>query len=97
MILIPGVESAPFYYWHGMPFSGKFEMLGWHQHLLALGIDKAETLEYLPIIGNDKGLRKGWDIVSLWPFILLAVGMIFSRRHKMFALAIVSIAVYFYK
>ena len=44
MIVIPGVESAPFYYWKGNPFNGTLEMHGWHKHMLVFGMDKADDI-----------------------------------------------------
>lgn len=36
MILIPGVESAPFYYWTGSPFKRNLTAHNWEKHLLLL-------------------------------------------------------------
>ncbi len=99
LVLIPGIESAPFYYWEGSPLdsvaleggkaggkgikelrqrtqaSGNLKMYNWHQHLLALGLEKYADFRNLPIIGNPRGLRKGFNAAALWPVVLLIFGL----------------------
>jgi|TARA_B100001971_G_C17892733_1_gene383875 hypothetical protein len=39
MIVIPGSESAPFYYWSGSCFKGNLTAHNWERHLLVIGMD----------------------------------------------------------
>jgi len=58
IVLIPGIEAAPFYYWTGSIFDQSLKIHNWHKHLLVIGLEKASDYEQLPVIGNEKGLRK---------------------------------------
>ncbi|MCD6228597.1 MAG: hypothetical protein J7K17_03895, partial [Candidatus Omnitrophica bacterium] len=51
LIIIPGTESAPFYYWEGSPLRGNLKMYNWHRHILTVGLEKVEDYKNLPIIG----------------------------------------------
>jgi hypothetical protein len=52
MIIIPGIESAPYYYWQGSIFSNDLTIKDWHKHMLVIGLFSAEDLEHLPVLGN---------------------------------------------
>ncbi len=74
MVFIHGAESAPFYYWTGSPYRKNLEMYDWHKHLLTIGLEKPEDYENLPVIGNEKGLRKRFQPFLMWPVLLAALG-----------------------
>ena len=83
LVIIPGVESAPFYYWQGSPINSSLKMHNWHKHMLAIGLEDAEDYEYLPVIGNKKVLRlpfKLKDTYRLWPLLILLVGILFQSK-----------------
>lgn len=85
LILIPGAESAPFYYWQGSPFDNNFKLCNWHKHILVIGLDEARDYRYLPVVGNRHGLRIpfGWrDIYQLWPILMLIAGIICLRKRQ---------------
>ena len=48
MLIIPGVESAPFYYWEGSPFRKNLKVKNWHKHMLIVGLKKIEDYENIP-------------------------------------------------
>jgi hypothetical protein len=52
MIVIPGVESAPFYYWTGAPFGEGLTAHNWERHILVMGLEKAEDYTNLPVLHN---------------------------------------------
>jgi len=52
MILIPGAESSPFYYWEGSYFQGNLTVCNWERHLIILGLEKPKDYEELPILHN---------------------------------------------
>ena len=56
LLLIPGVESAPFYYWHGSVFNNSLKLSDWHKSILVIGLEKITDYTNLPIIGNKRGL-----------------------------------------
>ena len=82
MILIPGAESAPFYYWEGSPLRGDLKMCNWHKHILAVGLETYEDYDNLPVVGNPKGLRKNFSVYKLWPFLTLILGILCLRKRQ---------------
>jgi len=65
MLIIPGIETAPYYYWQGSPWNGDMAIKDWHKHLLVIGMADAAALEYLPVIGNPRGLMMPWSAKSI--------------------------------
>lgn len=51
-VLIPGTESAPFYYWTGSPFSGNLTAHDHERRILTMGLEKPEDYETLPVLHN---------------------------------------------
>jgi hypothetical protein len=85
IIIIPGVEAAPFYYWKGNPAGDDFKLYDWHKHMLVIGMDKAEDYDYLPSVANIKSLRQPFvkeDLILLWPLLMLVLGVISARKRK---------------
>lgn len=78
MIVIPGVESAPFYYWKGSPFNGTLEMIGWHKHMLVFGMDKADDYINLPVVENHSA--GSFNILLLWPVLLLVAALTVNMK-----------------
>ncbi len=75
IVVIPGVESFPFYYWKGGILQG-LTMVNGYKHLLAIGMDSGEDYEQLPSMGN--GFFRGYGIAtlfSLWPLVLIYLGL----------------------
>jgi len=52
MILIPGSESVPFYYWKGSPLSKNLTAHDHEKRLLTIGMEKPEDYQSLPVIHN---------------------------------------------
>lgn len=88
MIIVPGVESAPFYYWTGNPFSGTLTMHGWNKHILLFGMEKEEDYRGLPVVSNPNhpGPFTFW---LLWPILLLIPAWLTKKRARavMYSLA----------
>src|SRR4030042_1929642 len=82
LIVIPGLEATPHYYWQGSPLAGNLTMYGWHKHLLVMGLEDVDDYRKLPVIGNEKGLRTGVNFLSLWPLLLFAGGFWCLKRRK---------------
>ena len=77
-VIIPGVESAPYYHWEGIPFTKSFALKDWHRHILAIGLESAKDFRKLPILGNPRGLLLPFNIKNIiylcLPVIILACG-----------------------
>ncbi len=85
MVIIAGVESAPFYLWSGIPFSGKFKISDWHKHILVIGLEKAQDYADLPVVSNKAKLKRRYevkDILRLWPFLVIAAGLVLLKRRE---------------
>ena len=60
MLIIPGVESAPFYYWEGNPFRKNLKIKNWHKHMLIVGLEKKEDYKFIPSLSNPRGFNGGF-------------------------------------
>jgi len=50
VILLPGVEVSPFYWWQGMPMLAGFTLRDWSRHLVVTGIDRPQDWGNLPLL-----------------------------------------------
>ena len=57
MIIIPGSETAPFYYWTGSYFRKNLTAHNHEKRILTIGLENAEDYRGLPIIHNDLSTR----------------------------------------
>ncbi|MDF0672777.1 MAG: hypothetical protein P0120_00335 [Nitrospira sp.] len=72
LIIIPGVEVAPHYYWTGSLLHGDLTMHNAQRNLLVIGLEKAEDYEHLPARGNSCSFVWGWQsVVNGLPLLLL--------------------------
>ena len=54
LLVMAGVEAAPFYYWRRSPFDQLGgEIHDWNQHLLVMGLEDGQVLERLPLETAD--------------------------------------------
>ncbi len=76
MIIIPGSETVPFYYWTGNPITGVLTAHNHEKRLLTVGMENADDYENLPILHNSLSLKNAGHAVpeliffpphSLWP------------------------------
>jgi hypothetical protein len=77
-ILIPGAESAPFYYWRGSYFKKNLTVCDWERHLLIFGLDNPKDYEQLPILHNGystKYIRSSVSAGFILFSALLIVGL----------------------
>ncbi len=73
VLLIPGLESAPFYYWSGSLRSGGITANDWRKHIHIIGLSNPDDIEGLPILRN--GLS-GRYFFPLLPGLLIFSGVI---------------------
>jgi hypothetical protein len=57
MIIIPGSETTPFYYWTGNPLQGKLTAHNHERRMLTIGLDSPSDYENLPILHNHYSVR----------------------------------------
>jgi hypothetical protein len=84
LILIEGVESAPFYYWGIDILAGEWFFHNWNKHLICIGLDEEDYLN-LPILGGE-GIRMWhWSsLLLLWPLAGLVYVVVAAGRHPAF-------------
>ena len=70
MLVLGGIESAPFYYWQGSPLDDTFSIHNWHKHMLVFGLKSARDYLYLPVIGNKRGLTLPFSFKNVFYFIV---------------------------
>lgn len=83
LIVIDGVESAPYYTWDVDWRRREWTVRGWNRHIMAVGLDDAEAYRSLPVLGGPGELapQDGHSILRmLWPFLGLAWALWLGRR-----------------
>jgi hypothetical protein len=74
MIIIPGSETAPFYYWTGSPLKKNLTAHNHEKRILTIGMEQPEDYKNLPILHN--GFSRKY-IKTIVPEIALFVILIF--------------------
>lgn len=85
VLLIPGVEVAPHYFWTGSLPGRDLTMHNSQKNLLVFGLPRAEDYAALPVNGNPASYRYGWSsLVNVAPGLLLvpAVWLWQRRTYK---------------
>jgi len=85
MVVVPGVEVVPHYYWTGSPFSGDLTNHDLQKNVLVFGITDPETLKRLPSTGNPYLRRySARSLVEALPGLLVVPGLwlIAVRRRR---------------
>ena len=73
MVLVPGVESAPFYYWTGNPLEQSLVAHNWDKHLLIVGLPDLAAYEGIPILNGPLSYRQWKDDYLLFSLLCAAV------------------------
>ncbi|MFQ5482353.1 MAG: hypothetical protein ACE5ER_06300, partial [Nitrospinaceae bacterium] len=68
LLMIPAVESAPFYFWQGSPAEKNLVAHHWDKHLLILGLSHPHEYEQIPSLNSNLSTR--YMHRFLWPFLL---------------------------
>lgn len=83
LIIIPGVEVAPHYYWTGSLLRGNLTMHNAQRNLLVIGLEKAEDYAHLPARGNVSSFVWGWhSVVDGFPLLLLVPAVWFWKSQN---------------
>ena len=62
MVLMPGIETAPFYYITGNPLFGGATVHDWRRHLLLLGMGR-DAVKNLPVQNSGLSSRYFWELL----------------------------------
>ena len=71
LVIVPGVEVAPFYYWTGSIWHGDLTMHDAQRNLLVVGLTRADDYRALPARGNPDSFRKDGQMFQWAPLLLL--------------------------
>jgi hypothetical protein len=101
VLLVPGVEVAPHYFWTGSLLDRNLTMHNAQKNLLVFGLAGEEDFLFLPAIGNDHASRFDWaaavnmlPVMLLWPALWLwQRPSRTARLHQAAALALATVAV----
>lgn len=100
VLIIPGIEIAPSYYWGGSIWNKRLILKNWNRHMLVIGLDRGEDYRKLPIVSNQN--IGEWNIAGVALVTgLLAIGFILRKKSgKLTGNVVIAIGilagVYFY-
>lgn len=76
MVLIPGADIAPHYFWRGRPFSGDFSCGQFSEQLTVFGPSSVDFYKKLPVIHNENFNFSWMSIVKLLPLLMVIWGVL---------------------
>lgn len=83
MVLVPGADIAPLYYWSGSPFNNSLTTNQYSEQLTIFGSDDPELYRRLPVIHNDQWEDSYWKIaVKLLPLLISVIGILLCIKKK---------------
>ncbi|MFH2137127.1 MAG: hypothetical protein ABII88_01295 [Candidatus Omnitrophota bacterium] len=94
LVIIPGIETTPFYYWDGSILKGNLTLKDSHKHILVAGLNDYEDIKDMPVIGNLPALSAGFNILKFWPLVFILAGVFLfiktkiKRRYILFVIAV---------
>ncbi|HKO31869.1 MAG TPA: PHP domain-containing protein [Nitrospiraceae bacterium] len=80
LIILPGIEVAPYYYWTGSLWGRTLTMHNAQRNLLVLGLTRPEDYRSLPVSGNPGSYTFDWRVVVNGAPMLLAVPAVWLWR-----------------
>ena len=95
MIILPGSETAPFYYWTGSYFKKNLTARNYERRILTIGLERPEDYRDLPIIHNGFSTRFTADFLPIIFIFLvpLIFGVFFLRRKGIYRVSGITIGV----
>jgi len=76
VLVIPGVQSSPFYYWTGSPVDGTLTAYNYRKELLLIGMQNPADYRNLPILHNGFSIRYARQLAPR--FLLFPAALILS-------------------
>ena len=95
IVLIPGSETAPFYYWTGSYFKGNLTAHNHERRILTIGLNRAEDYESLPILHNGFSVNYVRMVLPFIAFygIPLIMGLLLFRKGRRSRIAGIALCV----
>ena len=90
LILIEGVESAPYHYWDVDILKRRWTLKRWSTHLMAIDLGPEEAYEAVPVMGGEHARIWHWSsILMLWPLLGFVYIVVYGRyRSQALSIAI---------
>jgi len=83
LIILPGVEVAPYYYWTGSLVTRNLTMHNAQRNLLVFGLTKPEDYRSLPVSGNPGSYKFDWrGAVNGAPMLLVIPALMLWRPRR---------------
>ncbi len=83
VLVIPGVQSSPFYYWTGSPFDKNLVANDYRKELLLIGMQDTKDYEHLPLLHRGFSTRYTKDLlprsVSFLVALMLGLYLFFQK------------------
>ena len=82
VVVIPGVEVVPHYYWTGSLFGKDLTMHDSQKNILVVGLPAETDYERLPVAGNYAAYETGWrTVLELSPVLLIPTAVWLMQRR----------------
>ena len=76
VIVIPGSEVTPFYYWSGNPLKKNLTLNNWQKQILVIGYKNKKEIKNLPIASNNVFSPSILKLLNLlWPIVFIIIGI----------------------
>ncbi|MEW6670467.1 MAG: SPOR domain-containing protein [Thermodesulfobacteriota bacterium] len=72
VLVVPGVQSAPFYYWSGSPIGENLTAHDYRKELLLVGMMAADDYRNLPLLNRGFSTRYIKELLPQWMVFLLS-------------------------
>ena len=91
LIIIDGIESAPFYYWEVDLGQMRWTLRSWGKHMIAMALESEEAYAGLPIMGSQSIEVWHWSsVILLWPLLGVVYCLISRSRSVAITVGAVS-------
>jgi hypothetical protein len=85
ILLIPGLEVAPFYHWTGSPFKKNLVANDWDKHLMIVGLETEADIKQIPLLHSNYSSKYFKQFQSLaigLTFLFLISATAVSLKYK---------------
>lgn len=98
VIIIPGVQSSPFYYWTGNPLEGNLTAHNYRKEMLIIGMNDPADYRNLPLMhrgfSTDHIVTYIPQLIIFFISLLLSVYLYFQRRnYRLFGMGIGALSI----
>ncbi len=81
-ILIPGVETIPFYFWSGSNYDKNLTAHNWDKHLMVVGLPTAQEYEQLPLQNSNLSSKYTEPLLKQFAILVFLVMVSVGAVYK---------------